>query len=230
MKFKNIYIGKNSYHFNIGYKILVSIGISAFVALVAWLLLVKTGVVERYVDRKIKSANKALKKSLLEAQTKNERELDNVLDNMAPSLHDSSIDDDEPEPELTQGNVVNINGTPETKNGEAPTEDEFLPDIGDEFERIRRATVGAFNGINQDIHEGLTKNEENLNKKCVKFDERTEALFAWFQVCAGALDILAHGSNDVANAVKFDIYITILKSNEIYTNIGCTICCSTSNI
>jgi len=56
-------------------------------------------------------------------------------------------------------------------------------------------------GLDIDILDDMEQLEKNIHENSEKFDIRTEKSFAWLQVCTAALDIFAHGSNDVANAV-----------------------------
>jgi len=56
-------------------------------------------------------------------------------------------------------------------------------------------------GLDIDILDDMEQLEKNIHENSEKFDDRTEKSFAWLQVCTAALDIFAHGSNDVANAV-----------------------------
>ena len=56
-------------------------------------------------------------------------------------------------------------------------------------------------GMNVDILADLSKKEENIRNEAEKFDPQCEESFAWLQVLTASFAILAHGSNDVANAV-----------------------------
>jgi len=70
-------------------------------------------------------------------------------------------------------------------------------------------------GVNVDIHDNLGELERNIHSNAEQFDPKTEKAFAWLQVCTASLDIFAHGSNDVANAVApFAAMIALYQSGE----------------
>eukprot|EP00486_Rosalina_sp_Unknown_P003918 CAMPEP_0201567484 /NCGR_PEP_ID=MMETSP0190_2-20130828/7986_1 /ASSEMBLY_ACC=CAM_ASM_000263 /TAXON_ID=37353 /ORGANISM="Rosalina sp." /LENGTH=134 /DNA_ID=CAMNT_0047987535 /DNA_START=922 /DNA_END=1323 /DNA_ORIENTATION=+ len=58
--------------------------------------------------------------------------------------------------------------------------------------------------------------ERAIHEDSEKFDIKTERAFAWLQVCTASLDIFAHGSNDVANAVApFAAIVAIYETESI---------------
>merc|ERR1712154_751476 len=70
-------------------------------------------------------------------------------------------------------------------------------------------------GVNVDIHDNLGELERNIHSNAEQFDPKTEKAFAWLQVCTASLDIFAHGSNDVANAVApFAAMISLWQYGE----------------
>merc|ERR1712154_224966 len=70
-------------------------------------------------------------------------------------------------------------------------------------------------GVNVDIHDNLGELEKAIHSESEKFDIKTERAFSWLQVCTASLDIFAHGSNDVANAVApFAAMISLWQYGE----------------
>merc|ERR1719474_445998 len=73
----------------------------------------------------------------------------------------------------------------------------------------------ALRGVNEDIHDNLGELEQAIQRNSEDFDPKTEAAFSWLQVCTATLDIFAHGSNDVANAVApFAAMIALYEVGE----------------
>merc|ERR1712154_5038 len=71
-------------------------------------------------------------------------------------------------------------------------------------------------GVNVDIHDNLGELEKAIHSESEKFDIKTERAFSWLQVCTASLDIFAHGSNDVANAVApFAAMVSIYLTESI---------------
>jgi len=68
-------------------------------------------------------------------------------------------------------------------------------------DRLARAKERALRGVNEDIHDDMGELETAIQENAEDFDPKTERAFSWLQVCTATLDIFAHGSNDVANAV-----------------------------
>ena len=74
----------------------------------------------------------------------------------------------------------------------------------------------ALHGVNVDIHDNLGQLEHDIQANAEKFDPKTDRAFAWLQVCTASLDIFAHGSNDVANAVApFAAMIGLYSTGEV---------------
>jgi len=72
----------------------------------------------------------------------------------------------------------------------------------DRFKKFAQDTQAALvKGLDIDILDDMEQLEKDIHENSEHFDIRTEKSFAWLQVCTAALDIFAHGSNDVANAV-----------------------------
>eukprot|EP01083_Nonionella_stella_P197806 726922_1 len=81
---------------------------------------------------------------------------------------------------------------PETNKNDIKLKKEVTPEAENKH---------LISGMHVDIHDDLEELERNIHLHSEKFDLKTEKSFAWLQVCTAALDIFAHGSNDVANAV-----------------------------
>jgi len=80
------------------------------------------------------------------------------------------------------------------------------------MDRAKRAST---KGVNVDIHDDMTQLEMDIQNNAEKFDPKTDRAFAWLQVCTASLDIFAHGSNDVANAVApFAAMISLWQYGE----------------
>jgi len=67
--------------------------------------------------------------------------------------------------------------------------------------RLNRYKDALTYGVKVDIHEGLDALENTIHTQSEPFDFETEKAFSWLQVLTASLDIFAHGSNDVANAI-----------------------------
>merc|ERR1719461_1309022 len=80
---------------------------------------------------------------------------------------------------------------------------------------MARSKAAATKGMNVDIHDDMTQLEMDIQNNAEKFDPKTDRAFAWLQVCTASLDIFAHGSNDVANAVApFAAMISLWQYGE----------------
>jgi len=66
--------------------------------------------------------------------------------------------------------------------------------------RIQKSLMAS---MNTDVHEAVEFDERTLavHKNAERFDKDAEAMFTYLQVFSACFDALAHGANDVANAV-----------------------------
>ena len=68
---------------------------------------------------------------------------------------------------------------------------------------LGRMQASAMSSLNNDIHAAVSYDESTLavHRNAEKFDKNAEAMFVYLQVFSACFDALAHGANDVANAV-----------------------------
>eukprot|EP00316_Scyphosphaera_apsteinii_P001063 CAMPEP_0119301922 /NCGR_PEP_ID=MMETSP1333-20130426/3618_1 /TAXON_ID=418940 /ORGANISM="Scyphosphaera apsteinii, Strain RCC1455" /LENGTH=541 /DNA_ID=CAMNT_0007304133 /DNA_START=13 /DNA_END=1638 /DNA_ORIENTATION=- len=69
--------------------------------------------------------------------------------------------------------------------------------------RAQRLKNSMLSSMNTDIHAAVENDEATLavHKNAERFDKQAEAMFTYLQVFSACFDALAHGANDVANAV-----------------------------
>ena len=72
--------------------------------------------------------------------------------------------------------------------------------------------------MNTNIHDAITSDDNTLvvHDNAEKFDSKSEAMFTYLQVFSACFDSLAHGANDVANAVgPFATIFLLYNGSEI---------------
>merc|ERR1719453_3026894 len=77
------------------------------------------------------------------------------------------------------------------------------PDAAAESGLVGRIQKSVLSSMNTDIHAAVAADERTLavHRNAERFDKQSEAMFTYLQVFSACFDALAHGANDVANAV-----------------------------
>ena len=115
----------------------------------------------------------------------------------------------------TNGHNNDINNEESTQLNNDIIKDNNIEHRKSSIAEVADNIVSVIPGLNKNIHENLAENEENLHNECEKFDLKTESAFVLLQIVSACLDIFAHGSNDVANAVApFAAIYSIYQTNE----------------
>ena len=89
-------------------------------------------------------------------------------------------------------------------------------------EYYRRATASMMASLNADVHGAVIADERTfkVHMKAERFDKRSEAMFTYLQVFSACFDSLAHGANDVANAVgPFSTVFLLYNGEKIGSNL-----------
>lgn len=83
---------------------------------------------------------------------------------------------------------------------------------------ILRLRNSLMSSLNQNVHSAVLEDESTLqvHRNAEVFDKNSEAMFMYLQVFTACFDALAHGANDVANAVgPFATIFLIYNGGEI---------------
>lgn len=187
-----------------GVKVGISFGVGAFFAIAfipAYL----------YCKKRIETGAFAAPKTAFDVA----REKSARKNSAAPDV--SSTDDDA----MPAGDVVvsmkddgdRVTGTKAT---EAATEADPGPLPKSKYQRFMASLTSS---LNQDIHAAVNEEDETVMKihqNAEQFNKKAEAMFTYLQVFSACFDALAHGANDVANAVgPFATLYLISQSNEV---------------
>eukprot|EP00484_Ammonia_sp_Unknown_P018322 CAMPEP_0197036050 /NCGR_PEP_ID=MMETSP1384-20130603/13662_1 /TAXON_ID=29189 /ORGANISM="Ammonia sp." /LENGTH=518 /DNA_ID=CAMNT_0042466177 /DNA_START=101 /DNA_END=1657 /DNA_ORIENTATION=+ len=212
---------------NQGFVLLISLAVGVLFALVAYLALIRTGVVLRYAEREVAQTKKTKK-------TKADIESGIEMNNALKSTSDlASSAGDEEEQEAAAGDTDTAQK--EKENSKEKEEEEKVVVAKNKY-------LGALtSGLEVDVFDNLSKEESDLQKFGTQFDAKTERLFEWLSVLAATFAIFAHGSNDIANAIapysaivnlsqqraseviakKTPIPLYVLFLGAIFMSIGC---------
>lgn len=74
----------------------------------------------------------------------------------------------------------------------------------------------ATRGVTMDVASAQSHHVKGVHERAVRFDNKTEYLYSFLQVCTAAFASFAHGSNDVANAAgPLSAIVSIYNSGKI---------------
>merc|ERR1712176_713328 len=184
---------------NPGLVVLIGVGAGLFFALMAHLILVRTGIAKRYAEGGHQSVTKKDATSssdgdiesngveMDKVQIKSSSNIDPPNDVDQTNTVDSTADDEAG----AKSNDIESSIQQKKKEEKMETQNNKFMAMGNKFK----------SGLEVDIFDDLTKQESDLEKYSTKFDPKTERLFEWLSVLAATFGIFAHGSNDIANAI-----------------------------
>ena len=189
-------------------------------ALVAWLIFIKTGVVDKFVHKYLRERGllnedgEEIDGNDEGAQNRNETQ-QGIM--MVPKEEDIDENDN-----IYSGGDEEIDAL--NKKPAAIDSDENKKKEDDDGYKsksklsafAKKAAESATYGMKIDItdKDKMGELERAIHEDSEKFHIKTERAFAWLQVCTASLDIFAHGSNDVANAVAPFAAIVAIYENE----------------
>eukprot|EP01083_Nonionella_stella_P241126 842268_1 len=169
------------YETQTGLAMLITACVSAGLALISYFVFIYSGAVDKYVRRAVDKINGT------EETAKNE---------MMATINTPTADTDDDD------EVVSYIQSEIQKQHETQMETQIqIKKTNSKSSFYQNSKRHLTKGVNVDIHDDLEQLELHIHQHSEKFDLKTEKSFAWLQVCTAALDIFAHGSNDVANAV-----------------------------
>mmetsp|Transcript_32881 Transcript_32881/g.52661 ORF Transcript_32881/g.52661 Transcript_32881/m.52661 type:complete len:565 (+) Transcript_32881:80-1774(+) len=199
----------------------IACGVGIICALIAYFGFVQTGLVHRFVQRRCKE-------KLLKCEEMNEQSSEMAI---AGNGHQSN--EQAKDYQIIRSNQAN--GQTTTGYGALADESDAFED-GNEAQSEQRPQTDSLvhtleekthglkdqlmYGMNVDIEQDLTEQEEGMKNNKEQFDEHSEEAFAWLQVLTASFAILAHGSNDVANAIApFAAIIGIFETGGVSSTV-----------
>eukprot|EP00486_Rosalina_sp_Unknown_P009923 CAMPEP_0201578162 /NCGR_PEP_ID=MMETSP0190_2-20130828/24918_1 /ASSEMBLY_ACC=CAM_ASM_000263 /TAXON_ID=37353 /ORGANISM="Rosalina sp." /LENGTH=556 /DNA_ID=CAMNT_0048011043 /DNA_START=187 /DNA_END=1854 /DNA_ORIENTATION=- len=195
----------------------ITFGVAIGVAIIAYFIFIYSGIVDRFVMKSVNQSPSNQDENDVEMaentspETPNDGDKDKdteVVEYIASELKKKEEEEDE-------------NDTNTKKDDERAQQlDVKANDDGKRQSRaqllLSRGIESATAGVNVDIHDDLGQLEHDIQSNAEKFDPKTDRAFAWLQVCTASLDIFAHGSNDVANAVApFAAMVGLLETGTV---------------
>jgi len=168
----------------------ITMGAATIVAIAVYFALIKTGVVERMVERTVGSVSTARSTTVTASPSA-------AIDVEMANAETEKMSSEDAEAKETE-----------------KTEVEMEPSGAGKLKSV------ALHGLNVDIHDDLGQMELDIHANAEKFDPKVERSFAWLQVCTAALCIFAHGSNDVANAVApFAAMVALYQTGAVSSKV-----------
>lgn len=113
--------------------------------------------------------------------------------------------------ENTQASEIEIQSVTNTRADDIESKSSKLNEIG----RFLSAS------INSNIHDAIEtdENTQKIHNNAETFDKKAEKMFTYLQIFSACFDSLAHGANDVANAVgPFATIFLLYNGNEVASN------------
>lgn len=170
------------YNFDIAIQAATGIVVSS----VAWCTLVRTGLVNKFVEKMVK---KRVEKDEVKTRVNTASEFE-----MVPNGHtdDEEYDEDANDVTTLKNSKHSKQATNEVYETSGITGSQPSPSESSKSSsksRLQRWKEKATYGLNVDIcdESNLDPNEVALRERSEKFDPRTEQAFAWLQVCTGKL-------------------------------------------
>ena len=180
------------------------------VAIIAWGIFIYTGLVDKFVHKYLTSRGLIPSKEG-GGEDNNEQTGGDVM--MVETVDDDDENSGDDEIDALQKKP---NAMTETK------EDNIIKEQDEKSKsKFKMLADKATYGMQVDItdKDNMGELERAIHEDSEKFDIKTERAFAWLQVCTASLDIFAHGSNDVANAVApFAAIVAIYETESIQSS------------
>mmetsp|Transcript_34229 Transcript_34229/g.54870 ORF Transcript_34229/g.54870 Transcript_34229/m.54870 type:complete len:557 (+) Transcript_34229:67-1737(+) len=185
----------------------ISIICGVAAAILAWLVFIKSGIVQKHCEKVV-----AKRREQKEKKTDAE---------MADMENGGTAGDKDKETESERTDAVKSDAD-DAKDDELVAASPKSEASSSRFALLaRKAAASASYGVTVDVtrEEDMNDLERAIHQNSEVFDELTEEAFAWLQVCTASLDIFAHGSNDVANAVApFAAMVALYGEASIVSN------------
>lgn len=199
---------------NPGFTVLIGMGIGAVAALAAYLGLIRTGYAARYAEKE-----QSMEK---EPETAGDARTEDVDAVELKKVTSASVGDTDKEKEKEKDIEAGMEKGAEKLKLEA---------VGDKLK----------SGLNVNIFDDLSAEEQAMQDSAAVFDPRLERLFEWLSVLAAVFATFAHGSNDIANAIaplssivalseqkpgdaiseKSDVQTWVLLLGSVAMSVGC---------